>query len=119
MGSRPEGGPSDDQLKTLANTLNEIGRQTIGFGVRLAPHPHIWGPMERDHEIRKVMALTDPRLWLTADTAHLTLGGGDALQIITDYFPRLAEVHMKDTYPRYRGNTATPTSRTPEGKPLP
>jgi sugar phosphate isomerase/epimerase len=110
MGSRPEGGPSDDQLKTLANTLNEIGRQTIAFGVRLAPHPHIWGPMERDHEIRKVMALTDPRyVWLTADTAHLTLGGGDALQIITDYFPRLAEVHMKDTYPRYRGNTATPT----------
>jgi sugar phosphate isomerase/epimerase len=110
MGGRPEGGPSDDQLKTLANTLNEIGRQTIAFGVRLAPHPHIWGPMERDHEIREVMALTDPRyVWLTADTAHLTLGGGDALQIISDYFPRLAEVHMKDTYPRYRGNTATPT----------
>jgi sugar phosphate isomerase/epimerase len=110
MGSRPEGGPTDDQLKTLANTLNEIGRQTIAFGVRLAPHPHIWGPMERDPEIRKVMALTDPRyVWLTADTAHLTLGGGDALQIIGDYFPRLAEVHMKDTYPRYRGNTATPT----------
>jgi inosose dehydratase len=110
MGSRPEGGPRDDQLKTLANTLNEIGRQTIAFGVRLAPHPHIWGPMERDHEVRTVMALTDPDyVWLTADTAHLTLGGGDALQIISDYFPRIAEVHMKDTYPKYRGNTSTPT----------
>jgi sugar phosphate isomerase/epimerase len=110
MGSRPEGGPSDDQLKTLANTLNEIGRQTIAFGVRLAPHPHIWGPMEREHEVRRVMALTDPRyVWLTADTAHLTLGGADALAIIRDYFPRIAEVHMKDTYPRYRGNTSTPT----------
>ena len=110
MGARPEGGPSDDQLKILANTLNEIGRQTITYGVRLAPHPHIWGPMERDHEVRRVLALTDPRyVWLTADTAHLTLGGGDALQIISDYFPRIAEVHMKDTYPRYRGNTSTPT----------
>jgi sugar phosphate isomerase/epimerase len=110
MGSRPEGGPSDDQLKTLANTLNEIGRQTIAFGVRLAPHPHIWGPMEREHEIRRVMALTDPKyVWLTADTAHLTLGGGDAVQIIGDYYPRVAEVHMKDTYPNYRGNTSTPT----------
>ncbi len=110
MGARPEGGPSDDQLKNLANTLNEIGRQTITYGVRLAPHPHIWGPMERDHEVRRVLALTDPRyVWLTADTAHLTLGGGDALQIISDYFPRIAEVHMKDTYPRYRGNTSTPT----------
>jgi sugar phosphate isomerase/epimerase len=110
MGSRPEGGPSDDQLKRLANTLNEIGRQTIAFGVRLAPHPHIWGPMEREHDMRTVMAQTDPRyVWLTADTAHLTLGGGDAVQIISDYFPRIAEVHMKDTYPKYRGNTSTPT----------
>ena len=110
MGSRPQGGPSDDQLKTLANTLNEIGRQTIAFGVRLAPHPHIWGPMEREHDMRTVMAHTDPKyVWLTADTAHLTLGGGDAVQIISDYFPRIAEVHMKDTYPKYRGNTSTPT----------
>jgi sugar phosphate isomerase/epimerase len=110
MGSRPEGGPSDDQLKTLANTLNEIGRQTIAYGVRLAPHPHIWGPMEREREVRTVMALTDPKyVWLTADTAHLTLGGADAVQIISDYYPRIAEVHMKDTYPNYRGNTSTPT----------
>jgi sugar phosphate isomerase/epimerase len=110
MGVRPEGGPSDDQLKNLANTLNEIGRQTIAYGVRLAPHPHIWGPMEREHDMRRVMELTDPKyVWLTADTAHLTLGGGDAFQIISDYFPRIAEVHMKDTYPRYRGNTSTPT----------
>lgn len=110
MGARPAGGPTDDQLKYLANTLNEIGRQTIAFGVRLAPHPHIWGPMEREHEIRRVMALTDPRyVWLTADTAHLTLGGGDAVEIIRDYFPRIAEVHLKDTYARYRGNASTPT----------
>ena len=60
--------------------------------------------------MRRVMELTDPKyVYLTADTAHLTLGGGDALQIIRDYFPRIAEVHLKDTYPRYRGNTATPT----------
>lgn len=110
MGSRPEGGPSPDQLKTLANTLNEIGRQTIAFGVRLAPHPHIWGPMEREHEVRTVMSLTDPKyVWLTTDTAHLTLGGMDPVKIISDYFPRVAEVHLKDTYAKYRGNTSTPT----------
>ncbi len=110
MGSRPPVGPSDDQLKMLANTLNEIGRQTITHGVRLSPHPHIWGPMEREHEVRRVMELTDAKyVWLTADTAHLTLGGADAVTILRDYFPRIAEVHMKDTYSRYRGNSATPT----------
>ncbi len=110
MGARPPGGPSDEQLKILSHALNEIGRQTLAMGVRLAPHPHAWGPLEREHEMRRMMELTDPTyVWLTADTAHLTLGGGDPVRIISDYFPRLAEVHLKDTYPKYRGNTQTPT----------
>ena len=109
MGQRPPGGPSDDQLKRLANTLNEIGRQTIAMGIRLAPHPHIWGPLEREKDMRRTMELTDPKyVWMTADTGHLVLGGGDAAQIISDYFPRIAEVHLKDTYAKYRGNTSTP-----------
>jgi inosose dehydratase len=110
MGSRPPGGPNDDQLKRLADTLNEIGRQTIAMGIRLAPHPHIWGPVEREHEVRKMMELTDPKyVWITTDTGHLTLGGMDAVKIMSDYFPRIAEVHLKDTYAKYRGNTSTPT----------
>jgi len=110
MGQRPPGGPSDDQLKRLANTLNEIGRQTIAMGIRLAPHPHIWGPLEREKDMRRTMELTDPKyVWMTADTGHLVLGGGDPVQIISDYFPRIAEVHLKDTYAKYRGNTSTPT----------
>ena len=110
MGQRPPGGPSDDQLKRLADTLNEIGRQTIEMGIRIAPHPHTWGPMERESEIRRVMELTDPQyVWMTADTGHLVLGGCDAAEIINDYFDRVAEVHLKDTYAKYRGNTSTPT----------
>jgi inosose dehydratase len=110
MGQRPPGGPSDDQLKRLADTLNEIGKQTISMGIRLAPHPHIWGPLEREKDMRRAMELTDPKyVWMTADTGHLVLGGGDPAQIISDYFPRIAEVHLKDTYAKYRGNTSTPT----------
>ena len=110
MGVRPPGGTTGEQLKTLADTLNEIGRQTIAIGIRLAPHPHIWGPVEREHEVRRMMELTDPRyVWLTPDTGHLTLGGMDAVQIMSDYFPRIAEVHLKDTYARYRGIKSTPT----------
>ncbi|MGD1071860.1 MAG: sugar phosphate isomerase/epimerase [Bryobacteraceae bacterium] len=110
MGSRPPGGPSDEQLKRLADTLNELGRQTLALGIRLAPHPHIWGPLEREKDMRRTMELTDPKyVWLTADTGHLVLGGGDPVRIINDYFPRVAEVHLKDTYAKYRGNTSTPT----------
>lgn len=110
MGKRPEGGPSEDQLKRLADTLNALGEKTIAMGVRLSPHPHIWGPMEREREVRFVLDHTDPKyVWLCADTGHLTLGGADPAQILNDYFPRLSEIHLKDTYARYRGNTQTPT----------
>jgi len=117
MGQRPPGNNlsgmtpmcSDDQLKRLADTLNEIGRQTIAMGVRLAPHPHIWGPMERDEEVRRVMELTDPAyVWMTVDTGHIVLGGGDPAKIIDDFFPRVAELHLKDTFAHYRGNKETP-----------
>ena len=109
LGGRPPNGPSDDQLKRLADTLNEIGRQTIAYGVRLGPHPHIWGPMEREHEFRRVMELTDPGyVWLTLDTGHNVLGGMDVVQIVKDYLPRIAEFHLKDTYAKYRGNKSTP-----------
>jgi len=110
MGARPQGGPSDEQLKRLANTLNEMGQKTLAMGVRLSPHPHIWGPLEREKDMRYVMDHTDPKyVWMTADTGHLVLGGGDPAQISSDYFPRVAEVHLKDTYAKFRGNTSTPT----------
>ncbi len=110
MGVRPEAGTSDDELKIIADTLNEIGRQTIEMGVRLAPHPHIWGPIEREHEVRAMLDFTDPNyVWMTPDTGHLTLGGMDAVEIMDEYFPRIAEVHLKDTYAKYRNNTETPS----------
>ena len=110
MGARPAGGPNPDQMKSLCNTLNELGRRTLEYGIKLAPHPHIWGPLEREEEIRRALELTDPKyVWFTFDTGHLTLGGADAVQMLSEYFPRVAKIHMKDTYAKYRGNKQTPT----------
>lgn len=111
MGRRPPGGSSDDDLKALANSLNELGRQTAELGIKLAPHPHIWGPVERPHEIDRIMELTDPAyVWLLPDTAHITLGGGDPVQIIDRYYERIAGIHWKDTDGMYRGfDGPTPT----------
>ena len=111
MGGRPaDGVMREEHIQALSSTLNAIDKQTIEFGIRAAPHPHLWGPMEREPEVRRVMELTDPRyVWLTTDTAHLTLGGMDPLKIMSDYFPRIAEVHYKDCDPKYRGNTKSPT----------
>jgi len=116
LGRRPASPTTDEQLKTMAGALNELGKRTQKHGLRLAPHPHIWSPLERENEVRRVLELTDPKyVFLVADTAHLTLGGMDPLQIIKDYFPRVAAVHFKDTEPKYRGHRG-PTPTTEEHK---
>jgi inosose dehydratase len=110
MGPRPPGGPSDDQLKGLAETANEIGMRTKKYGVRLSLHPHMWGPMEREHDFRYVMAHTDPNyVYLIMDTGHNVLGGMDVVKMTEEFFPRITEFHLKDTFPQYRGNKAGPT----------
>jgi sugar phosphate isomerase/epimerase len=110
MGARPPGGPSDDQLKGLAETANEIGMRTKKHGVRLSLHPHMWGPMEREHDFRYVMAHTYPNyVYLIMDTGHNVLGGMDTVKITEEFFPRITEFHLKDTFPQYRGNKAGPT----------
>jgi inosose dehydratase len=99
------GRPTDDQLKIAADAMNEIGRQTLEFGIKFSPHPHVGSLVETEHEVRTLMALTDPRyVFLVTDTAHLTLGGMDPLQIMKDYWQRIAEIHYKDTAANLRNN---------------
>ena len=77
----------------------------------IAPHPHIWGPIERPHEVIRLMELTDPStVGLIVDTAQINLGGGDPLELIATYYDRIPAIHWKDSRREYRGYTGpTPT----------
>lgn len=111
MGRRPENGSTADDIKAISETVTEIGKRTLEMGVTIAPHPHIWGPIERPEEVRALLDQTDPDVvsWIP-DTAQLNLGGGDPVQLIDDYYDRLAAVHWKDSKASYRGYTGpTPT----------
>lgn len=118
MGARPTSGTSEEDLRAIAGTLNELGRRTAEFGIRLAPHPHIWGPIERPQEVVRLLELTDPQyVSLTLDNAHINLGGGEPNEIIADHFERIVAIHWKDTEPQYRGYTGpTPTRAMHEQK---
>ena len=118
MGARPSGGTSDANLQAIASTLNELGRRTAELGIKLAPHPHIWGPVERPQEVFRLLELTDPEyVSLVIDTAQINLGGGDHNQMIIDHFDRIVAIHWKDTEPQYRGYTGpTPTREEHERK---
>ncbi|MFN8443113.1 MAG: sugar phosphate isomerase/epimerase family protein [Caldilineaceae bacterium] len=111
MGSRLEHATTAEEIKAIAETVTEIGKRTLEMGVTIAPHPHIWGPIERPEEVRALLDQTDPKIvsWIP-DTAQLNLGGGDPVQLIHDYYDRLAAIHWKDSKASYRGFTGpTPT----------
>jgi inosose dehydratase len=111
LGSRPPQGTTDADLHAIADTLNELGRRTAEYGVLLAPHPHIWGPVERLEEVLRILELTDPEyVALTLDTAQILLGGGDPLALLTNHYDRIVALHWKDAKASYRGYTGpTPT----------
>ena len=111
MGRRPAEGTTPEQVAHIADVINELGKRTLELGITIAPHPHIWGPIERPEEVRRLMDLTDPNVvgWVP-DTAQLNLGGGDPLELIRDYYERLAAIHWKDSKASMRGYTGpTPT----------
>jgi inosose dehydratase len=111
MGARRPGGTTADDIRAIAATIDELGKRTADLGIRIAPHPHIWGPIERPEEVHRLMDLTDPRyVDLVVDTAQINLGGGDPAELIATYYDRLAALHWKDSRPEFRGYTGpTPT----------
>jgi sugar phosphate isomerase/epimerase len=111
MGARPAGGTRQADIRALADALNELGQRTLEIGIKLAAHPHIWGPIERPEEVDRLLELTDPAaLWWIPDTAQLNLGGGDPLDLMRRHYDRMVAVHWKDSKASYRGYTGpTPT----------
>jgi inosose dehydratase len=112
-GERSPNGTTADQIKTIAAGLNELGKRTSELGLKLGFHPHIWSAIENQHEMNAVLELTDPKLvYLVPDTAHLTLGGMDPVQVVRQHFDRIVAVHIKDTDAKYRNwKGPTPTKK--------
>ncbi|MEM7537283.1 MAG: TIM barrel protein [Chloroflexota bacterium] len=117
MGSRPANGTTADDISAIAKTVTEIGKRTLEMGITIAPHPHIWGPIERPEEVCALLDQTDPDIvsWIP-DTAQLNLGGGDPVQLIDDYYDRLAAIHWKDSKASYRGYTGPTPSKEMHAK---
>jgi inosose dehydratase len=112
MGRRPEHGTTPEQLKSLCDTLNQLGRRTKDeLGIKLGAHAHIWGPVERPEEIDAIMAGTDPAsVWFLPDTAQIRLGGGDPVAVMERHYDRICAVHFKDARAEFAGWTGpTPT----------
>jgi len=97
----PEMGLSEAQWLTFAAGAEKVARAVRDtFGMRTVFHHHCAGHVETQQEVAKLMELTDPELLgLCLDMGHYAFGGGDPVEALETYFPRIWHVHFKDFDP--------------------
>lgn len=87
----------EEIIRKTAPVINELGKIALDQGIEMGIHPHYNGSIESPAEIRLVMNLTDPKyVFLSADTGHIALGGGNVIEILRTYKERLNYFHLKD-----------------------
>ena len=100
---RPEGTTAAD-LKTMAETFNELGRRISDEGLKFGVHAHLWTQFENRREIDIVMESTDPKhVYFVLDTGHITMAGMDPVELTRALGHRIIEFHLKDVKPENRG----------------
>jgi inosose dehydratase len=100
---RPEGTTQED-LKQMAKTMNELGKRISDEGLKFGVHAHLWTQLQDRAEIDRLMSLTDPKhVYMVLDTGHITMAGIDPVDLTKSYVERIVEYHMKDCKPEDRG----------------
>ncbi len=95
---RPEHGLSPAQWDVFAGAAERLAQRVRrDSSLRTAFHPHCGGYVETPAEIDQLMRRTDPALLgLCLDTGHIVFGGGNPLDVLDRYAPRVWHVHFKD-----------------------
>ncbi len=84
-------------IKQQSLFLNELGKRATARGIQIGIHPHLNTLVETPAEIDLSMETTDPHhVFLSPDTGHIHLAGGDVLAILEKYQNRLNYFHFKD-----------------------
>lgn len=98
---RPEHGLSAEQWRTYAAGVDLVARAVREeTGLSAVFHHHCAGYVETPEEIAELMERTDAGLvGLCFDTGHYAYGGGDALEGLRRFRPRIRHVHFKDCHP--------------------
>lgn len=92
--------PSVEELKKLAQVMNEVGKQTADLGVQAVYHNHMNQLGETPEEVDVIVQAMDPRyIKLLLDIAHYKQGGGEPHEAIVKYKDILHSLHLKDTKP--------------------
>lgn len=90
-------GATEEELRFVLDTTNQIADIAAGYGLLPCFHPHINTSVQFENEIDFLMRNTDPaKVAMAPDTAHLLGAKCDPVQIISRYADRVKFVHLKD-----------------------
>ena len=94
---KKDGGATEPELKGVLEYLDRVGKLCKPYGILPCLHPHANTMVMYENEIDYVMQRVDPALiWFGPDSAHLTVGKCDAVEIFKRYSDRIRFVHLKD-----------------------
>ncbi|PMD96641.1 xylose isomerase [Siphonobacter sp. BAB-5405] len=98
--------PTPEELKRLAQVMNEIGKQTADLGIQTAYHNHMHQLGETPEEVDIIVQEMNPKyVKLLLDVAHYHQGGGDPAKAIHQYKDRIHALHLKDVRSPLPDNT--------------
>lgn len=92
-----KGGATPAELQHVLKTCAAIGKLTKPHGIVPCIHPHANTMVMYKNEIDFIMQNTNPdEIGFGPDTAHLTVGRCDAVEIYDRYAARIKFTHLKD-----------------------
>lgn len=101
-----------EQILSYARLSDKIGRLCKEYGVKACMHPHANTAVFTKEQIDLYMENTNPEyVFLCIDTAHTTLAGIDAPELVREYGKRIGYMHLKDIDPDETLNTEWPMKR--------
>ncbi|SCL28957.1 inosose dehydratase [Micromonospora pallida] len=81
----------------FAEQVNRLGAIVGRHGVRIAIHTDAYSVCSRNEDIATVLELTDPEtVLLCPDAGHISLDGGDPVEVLRRHLDRIPVMHWKD-----------------------
>jgi len=93
-GAKRARGEKPEDMAKLGRALDQVVDIAGSFGLECTYHPHLGTIVEGPVALERLMGLS--KIKFCPDTAHLTAGGGNPVELIEKYAERLAHVHLKD-----------------------
>jgi inosose dehydratase len=95
---RPDSGtPEAGDYARMGRLLSELGTRVADEGITLVYHNHMGALGEHPTEVARILDATDARVvQVLLDIAHWQAAGGDPVEAVKQYAPRIAVVHLKD-----------------------